>query len=63
MGSPTVKEGKVISGSSIYNTKQSSIFIFKCKNKSYIYGYVDICVFLIEETILVTGFAKFEELG
>ena len=35
--SPTLKEKVLILWSSIYNTKQSSIFIFKCKNKIYIY--------------------------
>lgn len=43
---PTLAEKVLIAWSSIYNTKQSSIFIFKCKNKkNYIYGCADMCGF------------------
>ena len=62
MASPTLKE-KVLTVWSIYNTKKSSIFIFKCKNKKIIYMGVQIngffffffFFFLREKTILVTG--------
>lgn len=62
MNSLAGTEEKVLSSwSSIYNKEQSSIFIFKCKKqKSYIYGCVDMCVFLIEKTPLILGFAKFK---
>ena len=42
MDGPTLKEKVLIVWSSIYNTKQSSIFIFKCKNKKIIYMGVQI---------------------
>lgn len=44
MDIPTLEKTVLTTWSSIYNTKQSSIFIFKCKNKKIIYGYVDTCV-------------------
>lgn len=45
MNSPAGTEEKVLSfWSSIYNKEQSSIFIFKCKNKKVIYMDVWICV-------------------
>ena len=58
MDSPTLKEKVLTVWSSIYNTKQSSIFLFKCKNKKIIYMGVQINVcFLFREkkAILVTG--------
>lgn len=45
MDSPTLEEKALIAWSSIYNTKQSSIFIFKWKNKKIIYTGVQKCVF------------------
>ena len=50
MDGHTLKEKVLIVWSSIYNTKQSSIFIFKCKNKKIIYMGVQINVcFLFRE--------------
>lgn len=50
------RKKKFVSWSSIDNTKQNSIFIFKCKNKKVIYMDVWVYVFfLIEKTILVAG--------
>jgi predicted nucleic-acid-binding Zn-ribbon protein len=44
MDVPTLKEEKVlITWSSIYNTKHSSIFIFKYKNKKIIHIYIWVC--------------------
>ena len=43
--SPAVTEEKVLSSwSSIYNKEQSSIFIFKCKNKKVI--YMDVWIYV-----------------
>ena len=43
--SPDVTEEKVLSSwSSIYNKEQSSIFIFKCKNKKVI--YMDVWIYV-----------------
>lgn len=66
---PSLKDGLSAKGrqkkkfsialSSIYNTKQSSIFIFKCKNKKSIYRCADRCVFLKEKPFCSAG-AKLE---
>lgn len=46
MDIPTLKEEKVhVAWSLIYHTKQNSIFIFKCKDKNYMYGFVDYVCF------------------
>ena len=57
-GWPYLKEKVLIMWSSIYNTKQSSIFILKFKNKIFVYLGVpiNVCFLFREKTdILVTG--------
>lgn len=49
MGSPTFEEKVLVAWSSVYNTNQSSIFIFKCKNKKIIYMGVQICVLSLKD--------------
>ena len=45
MDSPPLEEKALILWSSMYNTNQTSNFVFKCKNKKYIYGCADMCAF------------------
>lgn len=59
--SPTFKEKVLIAWSSICNTNQSSIFLFKCKNKKIIYMGVQImCAFSKEEKPFWSQGAKLE---